>query len=61
MSDQDHDALHAYEVTPADAAMIRMLAGARFGADVTVTLPSGRTITGVEMQRWLDAQEEATG
>ncbi len=35
--------LHAYEITPADA---------------TLTLPSGKTITGTEMQRWLDANKD---
>ena len=50
--------LHAHEITTNDAVMIRMMAGASFGPDAMVTLPSGRTITGAEMQRWLDAQEE---
>ncbi len=50
--------LHAHEVTPADAAMIRMMAGANFGPDATVVLPSGKTITGAEMQRWVEAQRE---
>ena len=47
--------LHAYEVTPNDAVFIRMMAGACFGPDATVTLPSGKTITGAEMQRWIEA------
>lgn len=47
--------LHAHEVTPADAALIRMMHRAHFGPDATVTLPSGRTITGTEMQQWIDA------
>ncbi len=51
------DVVHGYEVTQADAAMLRMMAGARFGPDAKVTLPSGKTITGSEMQRWLEAQE----
>lgn len=51
----DYKALHAHEITPDDAAFLRMMAGARFGPDATVTLPSGKTITGTEMQRWLDA------
>lgn len=51
------DPLHAHEVTAANAALIRMMAGATFGPDVTITLPSGRTITGAEMQLWLDANE----
>jgi len=49
------DPLHAHEITANDAAMIRAMAGANFGPDATVTLPSGRTITGAEMQRWLEA------
>ena len=51
--------LHGYQVTPDDAAMIRMLAGATFGADATVTLPRGITVTGAEMQRWLEAGPDA--
>lgn len=47
--------LHAHEVTPADAVLIRMMHRSRFGPDATVTLPSGRTITGTEMQQWIDA------
>jgi hypothetical protein len=57
MSGDTADALHAYEITPDDAAMIRAMAGARFGPDAKVTLPSGKTVTGAEMQRWLDTQE----
>lgn len=53
----DPSPLHAHEITDADAALIRMMAGATFGPDVTITLPSGRTITGAEMQLWLDANE----
>ena len=49
--------LHAYEVSPSDAAMIRMMAGACFGPDAKVTLPSGKTITGAEMQRWIEADD----
>ncbi|MEO3860908.1 hypothetical protein [Acrocarpospora sp. B8E8] len=48
--------LHAHEVTPADAAAIRMPTGAQFGPEATVTLPSGKTITGAEMARWLDSE-----
>lgn len=48
--------LHAHEVTSNDAALIRMMAGANFGPDATVTLPSGRTITGAEMQRWVNSE-----
>lgn len=44
--------LHAHEITPEDAAMINMMAGAHFGDDAKITLPSGRTITGAEMRRW---------
>ncbi len=47
--------LHAHEVTSDDAALMRMMAGAHFGPDATVILPSGRTVTGAEMQRWIDA------
>lgn len=47
--------LHAHEITPDDAAFMRMMAGARFGPDATVVLPSGKTITGAEMARWLEA------
>ena len=54
MSDTSNE-LHAYEVTPNDAVFIRMMAGACFGPDVMVTLPSGKTITGAEMQRWIEA------
>lgn len=50
--------LHAHEVTPDDAAMIRTMAKAHFGPNATVTLPSGRTITGDEMQRWIEANDE---
>ena len=51
------DELHAYEISPNDAALIRMMAGAHFGPDAAVTLPSGKTITGAEMQRWLEAND----
>lgn len=51
------DQLHAYEVTSDDAALIRMMDGARFGPDATIKLPSGKTITGDEMQRWLEANQ----
>lgn len=52
------EALHAYEVTPDDAALIRMMAGANFGPDAKITLPSGKTITGAEMQRWIENNED---
>lgn len=48
--------MHAWEVTPADAALIRAMAGAHFADGATVTLPSGRTITGAEMRRWVAEQ-----
>lgn len=50
--------LHAYEITPDDAALIRMMVGSKWGPGATLTLPSGRTITGDEMQRWLDASKD---
>lgn len=46
--------LHAHEITPNDAALINMMAGANFGPDARITLPSGRTITGAEMRRWVN-------
>lgn len=49
--------LHAHEVTADDAAMIRMMAGANFGDGATVTLPSGKTINGAEMRKWIEAQD----
>lgn len=56
------DALHAYEISPDDAACIRMMVGANFGPDTTVTLPSGRSITGAEMNRWVEeADADANG
>lgn len=57
MTGEPSDILHAHEITPADVDVIRMMAGASFGPDVAVTLPSGKTITGSEMQRWIDATE----
>lgn len=51
--EQAAEPLHAHEITPDDAAMIRMMAGAHFAPDAVVTLPSGKTITGAEMQRWI--------
>lgn len=50
--------LHAHEITADDAALLRMLAGATFGPDATIGLPSGKSITGAEMARWL-ANEQA--
>lgn len=49
----EREPLHAHEITTADAAAIRMLAGAQFGPDASVTLPSGRSITGAEIARFL--------
>lgn len=48
------DPLHAHELSPADAAVIRMLAGATFGRAASVVLPSGRKVTGTEMARWVE-------
>jgi hypothetical protein len=39
------------EITSADEAMIRSMAGATFGPNASVVLPSGRTVTGEEMTR----------
>ena len=50
------DSLHAYEITEDDATLIRMMAGASFGPGTKMVLPSGKTITGTEMQRWLEGQ-----
>lgn len=54
----DHGSLHAHEITPDDAALLRMMAGATFGPDATIRLPSGKTITGAEMARWLTSKPE---
>lgn len=48
--------LHAHKITPDDAALIRMMSGAHFGDAATVVMPSGKTITGAEMRRWVDSQ-----
>jgi hypothetical protein len=53
MSNAEGEPLHAHELSAADAAVIRMLAGATFGPEAVVTLPSGRRATGVEMARWV--------
>ena len=53
---QDSSEMHAYEITPDDAAFLWMMAGATFGPNATVVMPSGKTITGAEMARWLEAQ-----
>lgn len=49
--------LHAHEITPDDAALIRMLTGAQFADTATVVLPSGKTVTGAEMRRWVQGHE----
>ncbi|MBB3665925.1 hypothetical protein FB384_004884 [Prauserella sediminis] len=50
------DTLHGYEITTADAVAMRILANSEFDPDSVVTLPSGRAVTGREMQRWIDSQ-----
>lgn len=49
--------LHAHEVTADDAALIRMMAGARFKAGFTLELPSGKKVSGAEMRRWLNSHD----
>ena len=49
--------LHAYEIGPDDAHVIRMMAGAHFKDSAQVGLPSGKTISGAEMRRWIEAQD----
>lgn len=49
--------LHAYQVTANDAALLRKMAGARFGEGATITLPSGKVVTGAEMRKWAEAQD----
>lgn len=46
--------LHAHELTADDAALLRMMRGAKFGPNAKLTLPSGRTISGAEAQRWTE-------
>lgn len=48
--------LHAHEVTPDDAAWMRRMAHAHFADDAVVTLPSGRTVSGAEVRRWVQEQ-----
>jgi hypothetical protein len=48
----------AVEVTAEDAALIRAIAEATFPPGARVTLPSGRTISGAEMQRWITQNGE---
>lgn len=49
--------LHAHEVTPADAAVLRMLAGSQWGPEAALRLPSGRTVTGAEVARWVSEND----
>lgn len=44
--------LHAYELTPNDAAAMALLSTATFGPNASVVLPSGRKVDGAEMSRW---------
>jgi hypothetical protein len=55
--DAEPGPLHAHEITAGDAALIRMMAGAHFADNATVILPSGKTISGAEMRRWVRNQE----
>lgn len=41
-------------VTGNDDAILAMLAGAQFGPDASVTLPSGKKIGAEEAQTWTD-------
>lgn len=45
-------ALHAYQITPMDAKVIRLMKGALFSPNAKVKLPSGRVVTGAEMTLW---------
>ncbi|MFD6334895.1 hypothetical protein ACFWGI_35705 [Streptomyces niveus] len=56
-SERESPPLHAHEMSPDDAALIRMMAGAHLADDVKVKLPSGKTISGTEMRRWIEAQD----
>lgn len=47
--------LHAHELSADDAACINMLAGSQWAPDASLTLPSGRTVTGAEISRWVQA------
>lgn len=49
------DELHAHEISADDAALIRMMDGSHWGDDASLTLPSGKTVTGREARRWIDA------
>lgn len=44
--------LHAYEVTTEDASVIQAMQGVWFAGEAMVVLPSGRMISGDEMNRW---------
>jgi len=41
------------DLTPNDAAYLRMIASAPFAPGQVIALPSGRTVTGAQLARWL--------
>lgn len=45
--------LHAHELTADDAAVLQMLAGSQWAHGASLTLPSGRTVSGAEVSRWV--------
>ncbi|MFF8786682.1 hypothetical protein [Streptomyces sp. NPDC015125] len=49
--------LHAHEIGPDDAHLIRMLANSHFEDSAQVELPNGKAISGAEMRRWIEAQD----
>ena len=49
--------LHAHELSPDDAAFIRMITGARCTISTGLTLPSGRYVTGEELYKWVGTPE----
>lgn len=53
MNERETTPLHAYEITPNDLAFIQMMVGVHFGPDAVVTLPSGKTLTGAAMARFI--------
>lgn len=53
--------LDGYQVTVADAALMRAMVDARFAPDDTITLPSGKTVTGAAMRRWLSEHPRRRG
>lgn len=55
--------LHAHELSPDDAALLRALFdnGVEFGHKATITLPSGREVTSEEMRRWCGDFESGRG